>query len=200
MNDMEEILDFWFAEDVKPLWFAPTPEFDEAIRRRFGELSARAAAGELKSWQDIPEGCLALCLLLDQTPPTCSAARLRPTRPTTKPARWQCGPSTWASIEASRPISSSSCICRSHTASAWPISDAPCSCSKPPASTRRPSAMCRPFLGHPPVRALSPSQRHSRAGEHPRRARVSGAASAGLWPERAARSPEPVQGRDDGAG
>jgi uncharacterized protein (DUF924 family) len=68
MNEIEEILDFWFAEHTKPLWFAPTPEFDQAIRARFGETFARAAAGELNSWEDSPEGCLALCLLLDQIP------------------------------------------------------------------------------------------------------------------------------------
>jgi uncharacterized protein (DUF924 family) len=68
LDEMQGVLDFWFAEDTRPLWFAPTPEFDQAIRTRFGETFARAAAGELKSWEDTPEGCVALCLLLDQTP------------------------------------------------------------------------------------------------------------------------------------
>ena len=68
MNEIQEVLDFWFAERNRPLWFAPTPQFDQAIRERFGELSARAAAGELRSWEDRPEGCVALCLLLDQMP------------------------------------------------------------------------------------------------------------------------------------
>ena len=68
MNEIQEVLDFWFAERNKPLWFAPTPQFDQAIREGFGELSARAAAGELRSWEDRPDGCVALCLLLDQMP------------------------------------------------------------------------------------------------------------------------------------
>ena len=68
MDEMQEVLDFWFAEDTKPLWFVPTPAFDDAIRARFGATFARAAADELKSWEDSPEGCLALCLLLDQMP------------------------------------------------------------------------------------------------------------------------------------
>lgn len=66
MDEMREVLDFWFAEDTRPLWFAPTPEFDMAIRERFGQTFARAAACELRSWEAGPEGCVALCLLLDQ--------------------------------------------------------------------------------------------------------------------------------------
>jgi uncharacterized protein (DUF924 family) len=68
MGEMREILDFWFAEDTRPLWFAPTPDFDRAIRERCGQASARAAAGELTGWEDSPEGCVTLCLLLDQMP------------------------------------------------------------------------------------------------------------------------------------
>jgi uncharacterized protein (DUF924 family) len=68
IDEMREILDFWFAEDTRTLWFAPTPDFDRAIRGRYGQASARAAAGELTGWEDRPEGCVALCLLLDQMP------------------------------------------------------------------------------------------------------------------------------------
>ena len=68
MEKVQGILDFWFAEANRPLWFAPTPSFDQEIRARFGATVARAAAGELKSWEDKPEGCVALCLLLDQMP------------------------------------------------------------------------------------------------------------------------------------
>jgi uncharacterized protein (DUF924 family) len=68
MDEMQEVLDFWFAEDARPLWFAPTPDFDQAIRERFGQTFARAAGGGLKSWEARPEGCVALCLLLDQMP------------------------------------------------------------------------------------------------------------------------------------
>ena len=68
MDEMREVLDFWFAEDTRALWFAPAPDFDQAIRARFGQTFARAAAGELKRWEEEAEGCLALCLLLDQMP------------------------------------------------------------------------------------------------------------------------------------
>ena len=68
MDEMREVLDFWFAEDTRAMWFALAPDFDQAIRARFGQTFARAAAGELKRWEEEAEGCLALCLLLDQMP------------------------------------------------------------------------------------------------------------------------------------
>jgi uncharacterized protein (DUF924 family) len=68
MDEMQGLLDFWFAEDNRPLWFAPTPDFDHAVGQRYGDTFARAAAGELTGWEDSPEGCVALCLLLDQMP------------------------------------------------------------------------------------------------------------------------------------
>ncbi len=68
MRDVQEILDFWFADGAESLWFASTPAFDQEVRKRFGERFAQAASGELKSWEDSPEGCVALCILLDQMP------------------------------------------------------------------------------------------------------------------------------------
>jgi uncharacterized protein (DUF924 family) len=50
------------------LWFDSNPAFDQTIRKQFAELFARAATGELKDWESSPEGCLALCILLDQMP------------------------------------------------------------------------------------------------------------------------------------
>ena len=40
-----EIIAFWFAETVRPLWFAATPAFDEALRARFLATYRAAAAG-----------------------------------------------------------------------------------------------------------------------------------------------------------
>ena len=65
---IQDILEFWFGEDARASWFQPDPAFDRAIRQRFAELFARAAAGELKTWETNAEGCLALCILLDQMP------------------------------------------------------------------------------------------------------------------------------------
>ncbi len=49
-------------------WFQSTPAIDQTIRDRFESLWESAAGGELTSWQDSPEGCLALCIVLDQFP------------------------------------------------------------------------------------------------------------------------------------
>lgn len=68
MRDVQEVLDFWFSEDAERHWFASTPAFDQEIRKRFAERFARAASGELRSWEETPEGCVALCILLDQMP------------------------------------------------------------------------------------------------------------------------------------
>ena len=68
MQGAREILDFWFSDDSRQRWFEPTPDFDQTIRKRFGEAYARAATGALKSWEADPEGCLGLCILLDQMP------------------------------------------------------------------------------------------------------------------------------------
>ena len=68
MHGIQEVLDFWFREDVKPFWFEPDPSFDQLVRKQFAELFARAATGELKAWETSLEGCLALCILLDQMP------------------------------------------------------------------------------------------------------------------------------------
>jgi uncharacterized protein (DUF924 family) len=68
MHGPEEVLDFWFSEDSETHWFAPTSAFDQEIRRRFAERFAQAASGELRSWEESPEGCVALCILLDQMP------------------------------------------------------------------------------------------------------------------------------------
>jgi uncharacterized protein (DUF924 family) len=68
MHGIQEVLDFWFDEDSQAYWFHPDPAFDQIVRKRFAELFARAATGELKSWETSAEGCLALCILLDQMP------------------------------------------------------------------------------------------------------------------------------------
>ncbi|HYC64288.1 MAG TPA: DUF924 family protein [Reyranellaceae bacterium] len=72
-NAIRDILDFWFLpkdhpDHAKPreIWWKSTPAFDEEIRRRFGKLIERGAAGELASWLETPEGALALIILCDQ--------------------------------------------------------------------------------------------------------------------------------------
>lgn len=61
-----EVIDFWFGDRSRPLWFARDPEFDAEIRRRFGEAHRAAMEGRLEHWRASPEGALALVILLDQ--------------------------------------------------------------------------------------------------------------------------------------
>ena len=69
-----EVLEFWFGADpARPFahserWFKKDPEFDEAIRQRFGELVLALERGALDAWRDGPETALAYILLADQFP------------------------------------------------------------------------------------------------------------------------------------
>ncbi len=69
------VLSFWFGagwattgSEYRPQWFTPSPAFDGAIARAFGDGVARAMAGDFTDLADHPEGCLALVILLDQFP------------------------------------------------------------------------------------------------------------------------------------
>jgi len=82
MDEARSIRDFWFGP--RPLsaaalnrrvrfWFGGgtsqrQQQRDAEIRRRFGELLQRAAAGELNTWADGPRRRLSLIILLDQFP------------------------------------------------------------------------------------------------------------------------------------
>ena len=67
-DGISEVLDFWFDPSSKAYWFEPSAAFDRAVAERLGDLHRRAAGGELDAWQSSAEGCLALCILLDQAP------------------------------------------------------------------------------------------------------------------------------------
>jgi len=66
-----EVIAFW-REAGPDRWFQKDETergaFDEEVRQRFLALHERAAAGELKQWENTAEGALALLLLLDQFP------------------------------------------------------------------------------------------------------------------------------------
>ncbi len=64
----KDILDFWFAEPMRSKWFASTPQLDAAIKARFEHVWQVATRGELDDWQNTPDGCLALVIILDQLP------------------------------------------------------------------------------------------------------------------------------------
>ncbi|WP_029031877.1 DUF924 family protein [Salinarimonas rosea] len=62
-----EIVAFWEAAGP-PRWFAKDEAFDAEIRARFGATHQAAASGRLDEWELLPEGSLALLILLDQFP------------------------------------------------------------------------------------------------------------------------------------
>ena len=66
--EAQSVLDFWFAESTPEQWFKKDDGFDAAVRERFAALYEKAAAGNLDSWRDTPNGCLALVIVLDQFP------------------------------------------------------------------------------------------------------------------------------------
>ncbi len=61
------VLAFW--RDAGPeKWFSKDAAFDAEIARRFLPTYEAAAEGRLTSWEDSPQGALALLIVLDQFP------------------------------------------------------------------------------------------------------------------------------------
>ena len=63
-----DVIKYWFSEKSRQHWFSSTPEIDNEIKQRYEQLWINAASGELDDWQDSPQGCLALIIVLDQFP------------------------------------------------------------------------------------------------------------------------------------
>lgn len=68
LEGWQGVLAFWFAPGRARQWFVPDAAFDEAVRGTLGTAYERAARGELAAWRNRAEGCVALCILLDQVP------------------------------------------------------------------------------------------------------------------------------------
>jgi uncharacterized protein (DUF924 family) len=71
----QSVLDTWFGPPGDPdrerdreIWFKSTTEFDASLREALLADLEAGAADELRSWEALPEGALALVLLLDQIP------------------------------------------------------------------------------------------------------------------------------------
>jgi len=62
------IIDYWYSERIHKQWFNSTPALDDEIRNQFESVWLAAANGELDLWMDTADGCLALCIILDQFP------------------------------------------------------------------------------------------------------------------------------------
>lgn len=67
MNErVKAILDFWFVESSPEDHFQKNDDFDKKINDHFKNDYIKAINNELEDWQDKPESCLALVILLDQ--------------------------------------------------------------------------------------------------------------------------------------
>ena len=62
------LLDFWFSEPMNKHWFSSTSEIDQEITSKYETIWEQASAGKLDHWKGSAEGCLALCIILDQLP------------------------------------------------------------------------------------------------------------------------------------
>lgn len=62
-----EILSWWRAAG-RERWFGAGAAFDADVRARLLPAHEAAAAGQLVSWEETPEGAAALLILLDQVP------------------------------------------------------------------------------------------------------------------------------------
>ncbi|HYF84993.1 DUF924 family protein [Azospirillum sp.] len=65
---IDEIVDFWFDEAMKPYWFRRSASFDRAVADTLGPHHEAAARGDYDHWMEDVDGCIALCVLLDQVP------------------------------------------------------------------------------------------------------------------------------------
>jgi uncharacterized protein (DUF924 family) len=60
------ILDFWFVESSPEELFKRSEDFDQKIRNRFMSDYEKVIDNQYEDWQDDPESCVALIILLDQ--------------------------------------------------------------------------------------------------------------------------------------
>lgn len=64
----DHVLHFWF-ESLRPEdWYRSDLGLDDFVRGKLGGLHDLAVQGELDHWPEVPEGALALIILLDQVP------------------------------------------------------------------------------------------------------------------------------------
>jgi uncharacterized protein (DUF924 family) len=66
--ESRDVLDFWFCERARLLWFEKDAAFDADIRLQFGQAIDDAFSGGFEDWRRDPDGALALLILLDQMP------------------------------------------------------------------------------------------------------------------------------------
>lgn len=64
----QDVLDFWFSENVEKHWFIRSDDLDEDIKQRFAALYEQAHSGALDAWGNELHSALALTIILDQFP------------------------------------------------------------------------------------------------------------------------------------
>ena len=64
----EDVIDFWYSDEMKPHWFRSTDGIDQALRQKFYSLWLEAEQGQLNHWMNSPLSCVALVIVLDQLP------------------------------------------------------------------------------------------------------------------------------------
>ncbi len=64
----EEIINYWYSGRIKKHWFSSTTKIDNEIKDNYQSLWQQAKEGTFDEWKKSPEGCLALCIVLDQFP------------------------------------------------------------------------------------------------------------------------------------
>ena len=65
---LDDVLDFWFSERVKRMWFKKSADFDREIKQRFFNTYQRGKTGALADWRNSSKNVLALIIVLDQFP------------------------------------------------------------------------------------------------------------------------------------
>ncbi len=64
----QDVLEFWFSDQMKPNWFAKSDEIDARIRDDFATTYQAAHDGRLEHWMQDVDSALALVIVLDQFP------------------------------------------------------------------------------------------------------------------------------------
>lgn len=62
----QDVIDFWFDEKHKKLWFSSSKEFDQLIEDKFLGLHKKVSQNQTKDWKDTNLGKLAEIIVLDQ--------------------------------------------------------------------------------------------------------------------------------------
>jgi uncharacterized protein (DUF924 family) len=63
-----EIIEYWYSDSMRKLWFSSTPELDKEIKDKYEKVWKRSARGKYDDWVNTPKGSLALIIVLDQFP------------------------------------------------------------------------------------------------------------------------------------